>query len=253
MARKKSKAAATSKQREEPEVDDDVASTSSSDAEEEAADGDSGSGSDSGSEQESDGQGDDVNSSNDDGDSSSGDEEESADEEEGDDDEKRSQTADDANTNNNSEQCTFDLYNLLALNTHQINAAELYQPNGNKKALNPEWYSNELPTIPANSTNQQLPQVNEAFLLSKAAEGTAQLLQELWKLPTEKTDVGQLARLPSAETKLPRSLVSIIGTDTFVFHVKLEYVSCTCISKYLLPIHLLIFISLLSQIHHMNK
>jgi hypothetical protein len=52
--------------------------------------------------------------------------------------------------------------------------------------------------------------VNESLLLAKAAEGTTQLLRELWRLPTEKTDVGMLARLPTASggTKLPRSLVS---------------------------------------------
>ena len=49
--------------------------------------------------------------------------------------------------------------------------------------------------------------MNENLLLSKAAEGTTQLLNELWKLPSEKTDVGLVSKLPSAEVKLPRALV----------------------------------------------
>ena len=110
---------------------------------------------------------------------------------------------------NNTEHCTFDLNNLLAFNTHQINAAELYQRKGKSNKLNQEWYGN-LPTISSAASTQILPAVNEALLLSKAAEGTTQLLQELWKLPTEKTDVGPMAKLPSGgETKLPRSLVSL--------------------------------------------
>lgn len=110
-----------------------------------------------------------------------------------------------------SEHCTFDLANLLATNTHQINAAELYSNNKKTAPVNNlEWYGAE-PTISASSTNNQLPPfVNEAFLLSKAAEGTTQLLAELWKLPIEKkTDVGLISKLPSfGETKLPRALVS---------------------------------------------
>ena len=107
-----------------------------------------------------------------------------------------------------NEQCTFDLANLLAINTHQINAAELY--SNKKSTLNPEWYpASTEPTISASSTNNQLPPfVNESFLLSKAAEGTTQLLAELWKLPSEKkSDVGLISKLPGfGETKLPRAL-----------------------------------------------
>ncbi len=117
----------------------------------------------------------------------------------------------------NNEQCTFDLTNLLAFNTHQINAAELYQKHQQnqkqqqQQQLNLEWYSSS-PTIAIANTTTTSPNlfVNEAFLLAKAAEGTTHLLRELWKLPKEKTDVGLLAKLPlssSAETKLPRSLV----------------------------------------------
>ena len=115
----------------------------------------------------------------------------------------------------NNEQCTFDLANLLAINTHQVNAAELYGKNAvnSIKEIHREWYSMSEPTISASdnaATSQLLPPVNESLLLAKAAEGTTQLLRELWKLQTEKTDVGPLAKLPSVETKLPRSLVSRI-------------------------------------------
>ena len=134
--------------------------------------------------------------------------------EEEDDDEHLQDTTNNDNVssdvNNNTEHCTFDLNNLLAFNTHQINAAELYQKQkGKSNKLNQEWYSHP-PTISSAASTQILPAVNEALLLSKAAEGTTQLLQELWKLPTEKTDVGPMAKLPlGGETKLPRSLVSI--------------------------------------------
>jgi len=114
-------------------------------------------------------------------------------------------------TSDNNEQCTFDLANLLAINTHQVNAAELYGKNAvnSIKEIHREWYSMSEPTISAAdnaATSQLLPPVNESLLLAKAAEGTTQLLRELWKLQTEKTDVGPLAKLPSVETKLPRSL-----------------------------------------------
>mmetsp|Transcript_9754 Transcript_9754/g.21980 ORF Transcript_9754/g.21980 Transcript_9754/m.21980 type:complete len:474 (+) Transcript_9754:86-1507(+) len=192
MARKKSKVVAT-----KPKVqEEEVASTSSSEAEEEVVDGESSdeSASASDAEQMS------VDSSNE-----NDDDEESAEDDDMDDDERPTNNDTSNNTSNGDEQCTFDLTNLLAFNTHQVNAAELYQPKGRP---NSEWYNESLlPTITAVNSNQ-LPNVNEAFLLAKAAEGTTQLLQELWKLPTEKTDVGPKAKLPNstAETTLPRSL-----------------------------------------------
>lgn len=177
--------------------EEEVASTDSSEAEE-AGDGESSDGSESGSDAEQMS----VESSN-----SNDDDEESAEDDDMDDDErpnKSPSTANNDTSNNSDEQCTFDLNNLLAFNTHQVNAAELYQQKG-KKHVNSEWYISH-PTITADA--QQLPAVNEALLLAKAAEGTTQLLQELWKLPTEKTDVGPKALLPSKvkETTLPRSL-----------------------------------------------
>ena len=122
-----------------------------------------------------------------------------------------------ATANSGLEQCTFDAANLLACNTHQLNAAALYPPNASAATLHQEWYAAP-PTIDGRAATQmQLPAVNEALLLAKAAEGTTQLLAELWRLPGEATDVGLMARLPSAETKLPRALVSatciVVGCD----------------------------------------
>jgi len=195
MARKKSVVTRMEQQAtEESDDNDDGASTSSSDAEmvaSESDDGESGSGSDG--ESESSGGRQDMDT---DGGGSDG-EERAVDNKEG-----------DANndpkidpSSSGGEQCTFDLSNLSAFNTHQINSAELYNPQKGAAKTN-EWYDCA-PTIEASI---QIPSANESLLLSKAAEGTTQLLRELWKLPTEKTDVGPLARLPSPETKLPRSL-----------------------------------------------
>ena len=52
---------------------------------------------------------------------------------------------------------------------------------------------------------------NDDFLLQKSSECCTQLLAGLWKLETEKTDVGPLAILPSYfETITPRQLVSTL-------------------------------------------
>lgn len=126
-----------------------------------------------------------------------------------------------------SEQCTFDLTNLLAFNTHQINAAQLYSAAPNSK-LDKEWYTSANVTI-----SSTLPHpVNEALLLEKAAAGTTQLLRELWRLPMEKksSDVGLMAKLTAADGsavfKLPRSLVRSSVANfckgTFVFHNCME-------------------------------
>lgn len=191
MARKKSIVARMEKQAAEEGNDNgDGASTSSSDAEMVASesDGESGSGSDGESESGSEQQ--DMDDDDDsDGDGGGGEED--------------SANVDRVDTSTEGEQCTFDLSNLSAFNTHQINSAELYNKTTGA-AKNNEWYGGA-PTIEASSSASiQIP--NESVLLSKAAEGTTQLLRELWKLPTEKTDVGPMARLPSQETKLPRSL-----------------------------------------------
>ena len=53
------------------------------------------------------------------------------------------------------EQCTFDLHNHLALVTHQINIAKLYQQSGknNNVTLNKECYGSS-PTITTNTPGQ---------------------------------------------------------------------------------------------------
>ena len=138
---------------------------------------------------------------------------------------------------NSTEQCTFDLTNLLAFNTHQINAAELYQKQQQQQQLNQEWYSSS-PTIAiATTTTSSNLFVNESFLLAKAAEGTTQLLRELWKLPKEMTDVGLLAKLPlssssSSETKLPRSLVRRVCHVHYFSWMFIQFLSLPIIYTY---------------------
>ena len=199
MARRKAPAARKSKKEEEVVLEEEEASTSSAsvaESEEEDSENDHNEEQEDAGDvqsEEEEGSDEEVNSSD----------EESSGEEESDDDESP-ENADDANTDSvgQNEQCTFDLGNLLSFNTHQVNAAELYS---GKSSLNKEWYDARPPTIEATKTT--LPNaINESMLLAKAAEGTTQLLRELWKLPTEKTDLGLLAKLPTAETRLPRML-----------------------------------------------
>ena len=212
---------------------DEVTSTSSSEAAA-AAEGDDVSGSERGDDDDaaaddddemepSDDDDEDVNvdasssgSSDDDESDDDNDDDESEDDDDDDDDDDASQQINLLPTTDNThEPCTFDLANLLAFNTHQINAAELYQKqqqqSSSKAQLNNQECYSSPPTITAPAANSI--SVNESLLLAKAAEGTTQLLRELWRLPKEKTDVGLLAKLPSlssAETKLPRSLVRIL-------------------------------------------
>lgn len=200
MAAKKSKTTKKQQRKEEVVEEDEVSTTSSTEAEDVASDDDN----------------DDNDDNDDDGSTSSGDDSgESGSGESGSDDSGESGSEDEMSVDNDqaendpkeepsptttdgNEACTFDLGNLLAFNTHQVNAAELYQRSDKS---NSEWYANA-PTIV--NTNSD---IDEAVLLAKAAEGAAQLLRELWKCPVEKkTDVGPLARLPSVDTKLPRAL-----------------------------------------------
>ena len=194
--RRKSKAAAAAKQP-EPEPEEEVASTSSSDAEEEEVVANNDDGDDNSSDSDGD----------DDDDASISESEEQSDSGGGSDEDEQPSNDNDNNNDNGSpkndiinseqQQCTFDLHNLLAFNTHQINAAELYNhhptttkkkassnsSNKHNELVNPEWYTVP-PTIETNAA--KMPMVNESLLLSKAAEGTTQLLAELWKLPSEK-------------------------------------------------------------------
>lgn len=101
-------------------------------------------------------------------------------------------------TSSIGEQCTFDIRNLLAMNTHQISVNDLYTATSKKS-------KDEKVTIPGD----KLPvTVNEAHLLEKALDGCTQLVSVLWQLPTEQSDVGPLISLPPYdEIKLPRALV----------------------------------------------
>jgi hypothetical protein len=223
----------------EEEEEEEASSTSSSEAgmqESNDDNDDDDDGIDSGSEEGSDGQmdadeissdeeegegdddDDDGDSDDDDGEEEEGsddDDEESVDDADADAVDGEKVDVDDGNARDGGggEQCTFDLANLLAFNTHQINAADLYRVGGgggnndNAKFHRDDWYGAS-PTIQSTTAGWA---VSESLLLAKAAEGTTQLLRELWRLPTERTDAGTLARLPtasSAGTKLPRSLVS---------------------------------------------
>ena len=97
------------------------------------------------------------------------------------------------------EYCTFDLRNLIAVNSHQIASNSLYLSQ--KTRLEPRL------TIPPDE-NQGC-EVDEAFLLEKATEGCGQLLHVLWQLRTDRSDAGPTAALPAHdEIKIPRSLVS---------------------------------------------
>ena len=98
------------------------------------------------------------------------------------------------------EQCTFDLLNLLAVNSHQVEIVKLY-------AQKEETTEIEKVTIPGETMPVE---VNEELLLEKATDACTQLIHALWQLPTERSDAGPLIVLPSfSETKLPRQLVSI--------------------------------------------
>jgi hypothetical protein len=104
-----------------------------------------------------------------------------------------------------SEPYTFDLRNLLAVNTDPISTNSLYI--GSNKA-GAKKGQEALISIPLDQSRISL-QVDEAFLLSKATAGCTQLIQALWQLPTEQSAAGPLVTLPSYdEVRLPRSLVS---------------------------------------------
>ena len=97
------------------------------------------------------------------------------------------------------EKVNIDLRNLVAFNTHQVNHNELFK--------NQSMVDSEDPTT---ILVDGMKIANEEHLLEKACEGCSQLLVGLWKLDTEKTDVGPMAILPSYfETKTPRALVSL--------------------------------------------
>lgn len=100
-----------------------------------------------------------------------------------------------ASVNKNSDQCIFDLRNMLAITSDQIASKSLY-----KKACNETNISITL------DESHELT-LDEDFLLSKATQGCSQLVHALFQLPTERSDAGPLVQLPAYdELKLPRSL-----------------------------------------------
>lgn len=103
-------------------------------------------------------------------------------------------------TKGGPEQCNFDLRNLTAMNSHQIPSSSLYST---KKVAGEESIS-----IPMDQGHDL--RVNEDFLLDRASSACAQLIAAIWQLPTEMSDAGPLAVLPSYnEIALPRAMVRV--------------------------------------------
>jgi regulator of ribosome biosynthesis len=92
-----------------------------------------------------------------------------------------------------SEECSFDLKNLVAVNSHPLQESELFRSKKKK---------DEKRTIDTASSS-----LNEDYLLEKATEGCAQLIEALWQLPTERSDAGPLMSLPTYDVlEIPRAL-----------------------------------------------
>jgi Ribosome biogenesis regulatory protein (RRS1) len=100
------------------------------------------------------------------------------------------------------EACTFDLRNLLAMNTHQVDTVALYKQPPKTKVPSDEG---KAITIPGDS----MPAVaNDDVLLRMATDGCQQLIAALWQLPVERSDAGPLVTLPGyEEVRIPRALV----------------------------------------------
>ncbi|KAL7561210.1 hypothetical protein ACA910_004136 [Epithemia clementina (nom. ined.)] len=97
----------------------------------------------------------------------------------------------------NGEPCTFDLRNLLAINAHQIDVKAMYKGKQQEEGK----VSISLPQ------NLEFAVVDEAYLLKKAMDGCAQLVDALWQLPKENSDVGAMVRLPlHDDSRVPRAL-----------------------------------------------
>ncbi|GKY95144.1 hypothetical protein MPSEU_000478100 [Mayamaea pseudoterrestris] len=96
-----------------------------------------------------------------------------------------------------TEPCTFDVRNLLAMNSHGVNEGKLYKSKSVKN-------DDRRFTIEAENFHMT---VDEDYLLQKATDGCSQLLSVLWQLPVERSDAGPLGTLPKYdELPLPRSL-----------------------------------------------
>jgi hypothetical protein len=129
-------------------------------------------------------------------------------ESESDDDSAGEESMDDANASSSalqSEAYTYDLRNLLAINTDQLAIGSLYDSKGAKKSKSTNDKDIEIPLDPIRGASLE---VNEEYLLSKATDGCTQLIRAIWELPTEQSDAGPLATLPAYdEVRLPRAMV----------------------------------------------
>ena len=101
-----------------------------------------------------------------------------------------------------TEPCTFDMHNLLAINSHQMDTSKMYIKKYGK------YNDEEDITIPPESLEFA---VNEKYLLEKAASGCTQLIAALWQLPIEASDLGPMVSLPIHDgSKIPRQLVRFV-------------------------------------------
>jgi len=137
---------------------------------------------------------------------------------------KASTTASSSPTTNNSfsnENCSFDLRNLLALNSHNIDTRTLYNnknKGGRDEKLTISPYDNDDFATNTKKKNSSVSagakacmkycdSINEQYLLQKATDGCTQLLDSLWRLPIKNSDVGPMVTLPTYdEITLPRAL-----------------------------------------------
>jgi hypothetical protein len=174
--------AADSEEEIESEEDDLSEGTEEQSSEEESDEGAEHNGDDSasGSNEEEDENGDDVDDDDDD------------------DEQEQSNARMESRLSASGEPCTFDLRNLVAVSSHQLNASLLY--------------SSKRPARESDITislEDSRIQVDEEQLLEKARDGCAQLISAIWQLPKETSDAGPLVTLPSYfEIKIPRALVS---------------------------------------------
>jgi hypothetical protein len=120
------------------------------------------------------------------------------------------------------------LCDLVAFNGHQMNPAALYGVASNSSSSS-SWYGR---TSCIESSSSLI--VNEDVLMNKAIAGTKQLLNELWKLPSEKVSGGfAVAKLPGRSKSdgyvLPRALVSREEWIGLLFASLLYLVVVSCV------------------------
>lgn len=128
-----------------------------------------------------------------------------AEEDDNDDDSDGEEDTDDANASSSAmqnEAFTFDLRNMLAINTDQLAMGAFYDAKKSKSTNGKEI------EIPLDPIRGKALEVNEDYLLSKATDGCTELIRSLWELPTEVSDAGPLVTLPTYdEIRLPRAMV----------------------------------------------